>query len=587
LNDSAPAAVLVSADAGRIYRRLLRYAKPHWGMFAIGVLGMALYAATETATAWLAREFLNATFVKRNPQSLWFIPLAIVALFFFRGVGDYVSSYFPGWVGRQIIKSMRSELFAHYLRLPARYYDSASSSQMLSRLTYNIELVAEAATNSVTVLIRDTLSIAALLAWIFYINWELALIALAIAPLITWLLQGVNRLFRRYSTRIQNSMADVTRVAKEAIEGHRVIRVFNAQDYERRAFEVVNELNRHTNMRLISTRSSSGPVVQLIASIALAVVMYFAIRQVLTHAMEVGDFVSFLTGLLLISAPLRRLIQVFVPLQQGIAAGASVFEVLDEPLEDVGGTRALGRARGDVEYRDVHFVYASEKGPVLRGISLRAPAGSTLAIVGKSGSGKSTLVSLLPRFYDPQGGAICLDGVDVREYPLADLRRQVALVSQDVVLFNDSIRNNIAFSTADATPQAVEEAARAAYVLEFADELPQGLDTMVGDRGALLSGGQRQRIAIARAILKDAPVLILDEATSSLDTHSERRIQAALALLARNRTTLVIAHRLSTVEQADRIVVLDDGAVVETGTHGELLAQGGLYAQLYRLQFSA
>ena len=587
MNDSAPAAVLVSADAGRIYRRLLRYAKPHWGMFAIGVLGMALYAATETATAWLAREFLNATFVKRNPQSLWFIPLAIVALFFFRGVGDYVSSYFPGWVGRQIIKSMRSELFAHYLRLPARYYDSASSSQMLSRLTYNIELVAEAATNSVTVLIRDTLSIAALLAWIFYINWELALIALAIAPLITWLLQGVNRLFRRYSTRIQNSMADVTRVAKEAIEGHRVIRVFNAQDYERRAFEVVNELNRHTNMRLISTRSSSGPVVQLIASIALAVVMYFAIRQVLTHAMEVGDFVSFLTGLLLISAPLRRLIQVFVPLQQGIAAGASVFEVLDEPLEDVGGTRALGRARGDVEYRDVHFVYASEKGPVLRGISLRAPAGSTLAIVGKSGSGKSTLVSLLPRFYDPQGGAICLDGVDVREYPLADLRRQVALVSQDVVLFNDSIRNNIAFSTADATPQAVEEAARAAYVLEFADELPQGLDTMVGDRGALLSGGQRQRIAIARAILKDAPVLILDEATSSLDTHSERRIQAALALLARNRTTLVIAHRLSTVEQADRIVVLDDGAVVETGTHGELLAQGGLYAQLYRLQFSA
>jgi subfamily B ATP-binding cassette protein MsbA len=260
---------------------------------------------------------------------------------------------------------------------------------------------------------------------------------------------------------------------------------------------------------------------------------------------------------------------------------------LDEPLEDVGGQRALGRARGDVEYRDVHFVYASEKGPVLRGVSLRAPAGSTLAIVGKSGSGKSTLVSLLPRFYDPQQGSVCLDGVDVREYPLAELRRQVALVSQDVVLFNDTIRNNIAFSMAEATPQAVEDAARAAYVLEFADELPQGLDTLVGDRGTLLSGGQRQRIAIARAILKDAPVLILDEATSSLDTDSERRIQAALALLARNRTTLVIAHRLSTVEQADRIVVLDDGAIVETGTHTELLAQGGLYAQLYRLQFSA
>jgi subfamily B ATP-binding cassette protein MsbA len=490
-------------------------------------------------------------------------------------------------VGRQIIKAMRAELFAHYLRLPAIYYDSASSAQMLSRMTYNVELVAEASTNSVTVLIRDTLTIVALLGWLFYLDWQLTLIALTLAPLISILLQRVNRLFRRYSARIQNSMGDVTRVAKEAIEGHRVIRVFNAQDYEQRAFDVVNEQNRHSNMRLVGARASSGPIVQLIAAIGLAVVMYFAIRQVLSHAMPVADFLSFLAGLLLISAPLRRLMQVFGPLQQGIAAGASVFEVLDTPVEDVGGGRALLRARGEVEYRNVHFEYVAEKGAVLRGISLRAPVGSTLAIVGKSGSGKSTLVSLLPRFYDAQQGSVLLDGVDVREYALADLRRQVALVSQDVVLFNDTIRNNIAFSTADATAQAVEDAARAAYVLEFADELPQGLDTLVGDRGALLSGGQRQRIAIARAILKDAPVLILDEATSSLDTHSERRIQAALAQLARNRTTLVIAHRLSTVEQADHIVVLDDGAVVESGTHAELLAQGGLYAQLYRLQFSA
>jgi subfamily B ATP-binding cassette protein MsbA len=587
LNDSAPAAALVTAEAGRIYRRLLGYAAPHWGMFGIGVLGMMLFAATDASTAWLVREFLNATFVERNPQALWFIPIAIVVLFFLRGIGDYVSSYFPAWVGRQIIKSMRSELFAHYMRLPSTYYDAASSAKMLSRLTYNIELVAEAATNSVTVLIRDTLTIVALLGWLFYLNWQLTFIALLIAPFITWLLRRVNRLFRRYSARIQNSMADVTRVAKEAIEGHRVIRIFNAQDYEQRAFDVVNEQNRHSNMRLVGAQATSNPVVQLIAAIALAAVMYFAIREVLAHQMRVGDFVSFLTGLLLISAPLRRLIQVFVPLQQGIAAGASVFEVLDQPLEDVGGSRALERARGDVEYRDVHFMYVSEKGPVLRGISLRAPAGSTVAIVGKSGSGKSTLLGLLPRFYDPQQGCVCLDGIDVRDYRLTDLRRQVSLVSQDVMLFNDSIRNNIAFSMADATSQAVEDAARAAYVLEFADELPQGLDTLVGDRGTLLSGGQRQRIAIARAILKDAPVLILDEATSSLDTDSERRIQAALALLARNRTTLVIAHRLSTVEQADLILVLDDGAIVETGTHAQLLTLGGQYAQLYRLQFSA
>jgi ATP-binding cassette, subfamily B, bacterial MsbA len=587
LNERVRAAALASPDAGRIYRRLLRYGAPHWGMFSIGVLGMALYAATDASTAWLVRNFVSATFFERNPRALWFIPGAIVVLFFLRGVGDYVATYFPSWVGRQIIKSMRRDLFAHYLRLPASYYDAASSAQMLSRLTYNIELVAEASTNSVTVLIRDTLTIVALLGYLFYLNWQLTLIALTLAPLIAWLLQRVNRLFRRYSARIQNSMADVTRVAKEAIEGHRVIRVFNAHDYEQRAFDIVNELNRHSNMRLIGAKASSNPVVQLIAAIGLAAVMYFAIRQVLAHELKVEDFLAFLVALLLISAPLRRLLQVFVPLQQGIAAGASVFEVLDQPLEDVGGTRALTRARGDVEYRDVKFEYVSEKGLVLRGISLRAPAGTTLAIVGKSGSGKSTLVSLLPRFYDPQAGSVWLDGVDVREYRLADLRRQVSLVSQDVVLFNDSIRNNIAFSTAGASAQAVEDAARAAYVLEFTDELPQGLDTVVGDRGALLSGGQRQRIAIARAILKDAPVLILDEATSSLDTDSERRIQAALAQLARGRTTLVIAHRLSTVEQASCIVVLEDGAVVETGTHAQLLAHGGLYAQLYRLQFSA
>jgi subfamily B ATP-binding cassette protein MsbA len=587
LNDSTPATVLVSDDAGRIYRRLLRYAAPHWGMFAIGVLGMALYAATDASTAWLVREFLNLTFIQHNPKSIWFIPVALITLFFLRGSGDYIASYFPTWVGRQVIKSMRSDLFAHYLRLPASYYDSASSAQMLSRLTYNTELVAEAATNSVTVMIRDSLTIVALLGWLFYLNWQLTTLALTVAPIIAWLLQRVNRLFRRYSTRIQNSMGDVTRVAKEAIEGHRVVRVFNAQDYEMNAFEAVNELNRHSNMRLVNAKSTSNPVVQMIASVALAVVMYFAIHQVLSHAMGFADFASFLTGLLLTTQPLRRLMQIFVPLQQGIAAGASVFAVLDQAPEDPGGTRPLNRARGDVEYRDVRFVYNVEKGSVLRGISLRAPAGTTLAIVGKSGSGKSTLVSLLPRFYDPQEGAVLLDGVNVREYPLADLRRQVALVSQDVVLFNDTIRNNIAFSDSQATPEEVESAARAAYVLEFAEALPQGLDTLVGDRGMLLSGGQRQRIAIARAILKDAPVLILDEATSSLDTESERHIQAALAELASGRTTLVIAHRLSTVEQADCIAVLDDGAVVEVGTHSELLARAGLYAQLYRLQFSA
>ena len=555
-------------------------------MFLIGVVGMTMFAASDAALAWLVQKFLNGAFVERDMSILWFVPAGIVVLFFLRGVGDYISNYFPGWVGRQIIKAMRGELFSHYLDLPTRYYDRATSGQMLSRLTYNIELVAEATTNSVTVLIRDTLTIVGLLGWLFYLNWQLASFALALAPLIAWLMQRINRLFRRYSTRIQSSMGDVTRVAKEALDAHRLIKVFNAQTHERAAFDTVNERNRHTNMRLIGTKAMSNPVVQVIAAVGLAGVMFFAIQQVMAGRMQVGDFMSFLTAMLLVTAPLRRLMSVFGPLQQGIAAGASVFEVLDHPLEPDTGTREVTRARGDVEFADVSFVYEADKGAVLHGINLMAPAGSTVAIVGKSGSGKSTLVSLLSRFYDPTQGSVRLDGVDVRDYRLQSLRRQISFVSQDVVLFNDTIRNNIAFGATSPSGEEVEAAARAAHVLEFIDELPEGLDTFVGDRGALFSGGQRQRIAIARALLKNAPVLVLDEAMSALDTHSERIVQGALTDLMRNRTTLVIAHRLSTIELADRIVVMDEGAIVESGTHAELLARGGAYAKLHRLQFS-
>ncbi len=485
-----------------------------------------------------------------------------------------------------MIKSLRHDVFARYLQLPVSYFDRNGVAQLLSRLTYNIELVAEAATTAVTFIIRDTLTIVGLLGYLVYLNWRLTLFALAVAPVIVGLIRVTSKLFRRYSTRIQSSMGDVTRVAKEALESQRMIKVFNAEQQQIEGFEQVNERNRASFMKLITVKAVSNPVVQMIAAFGLAAVMYMAIRDVLEEGLTIGEFTSFLTALLLVTAPLRRLVSVVGPLQQGIAAGQSVFEVLDSPAEDKGGNVALVRARGDIEFRDVSFTYDSEKGRVLSGISFRVAPGETLAIVGRSGSGKSTLISLLPRFHDPESGMVLLDGIDIREYRLPDLRSQIALVSQDVMLVDDSIRNNIAFSKPGADADSVLRAARASHVLEFAEQLPDGLETAVGERGTLLSGGQRQRVAIGRAILKDSPILILDEATSALDAESEHLVQTALGVLLRGRTTLVIAHRLSTIERADRIIVMDEGRIVESGTHAALLAAGGVYAALHRMQFN-
>ena len=573
-------------DAAAVYRRLLSYARPHWGMFMIGVLGMVMYATVSPIIAWFIKRFLNAAFLAKNLLVLKFVPLGLIALFMFRGVGDFLANYFPAWVGRQMITTIRAELFAKYLQLPTSWYERESSGPMLSRLTYNAELVADAATNSVTILIRDSLTIGGLIAYLVWQNWQLAAFALLAAPVIAALMRSVNRRFRRYATRIQNSMGDVTRVAKEAIEAHRVVKVFNAQQHLQSAFAAANELNRHTNMRLVAARAASNPVVQLIAALGLAGVLFVADRQVANGTMQVGEFLGFLTALLLVTEPLRRLVNVSGPLQQSIAAGASMFAVLDAPIEPQGGTRTLTRARGEVEFRNVNFTYDLEKGKVLHDVNLRVPAGATVAIVGRSGSGKSTLVSLLPRFYDPSSGAVLLDGVDIREYRLHDLRAQISLVSQEVVLFNDTIRNNIVFGATALDGPALLAAAQAAFVSEFVAELPLGLETEVGDRGLLLSGGQRQRIAIARALLRNSPILVLDEATSSLDTASERHIQAALDQLVKNRTTFVIAHRLSTIEHADLIVVMQDGAIVESGTHEQLVAKSQVYARLHQLQFN-
>jgi ATP-binding cassette, subfamily B, bacterial MsbA len=583
--DRATKSVL-TAGAWQTYRRLLSYVRPHREMFLLGILGAAVFAASMVSFAAFAKEFGDGTFQNRDPRTIVVLPLALIGLFALRGLGDFVQTYCMGHVGRHVVKRLRSQIFERMMQLPIGYYDRNSSSVLLSRLTYNTEQVGQAATDSVVVTVREALTVLGSIAWLFIVNPRLAAIAMTMGPLVAWLVTIINRKFRRYSRRIQDSMGDITRVAKETLDAPRVVKVYNAQGYQNAQFEAVNEHNRKSFMRLVLTKGLSNPVVQLVMALGSAVVLSIAIADVVHGRSSMGDLMAFLVALVNISQPLRSLVGVAGPLQQGIAAGQSIFDLLDEPSEPPGGALIAQRVRGDIEFEHVSFSYPVGKGTTLHDLSLRVAAGQRLAIVGKTGSGKSTVVNLLPRFYDINEGSVRVDGHDVREYELTSLREQIALVSQEVVLFNDTIRANIAFGR-NASPAAIEDAARAAHVMEFAQALPAGLDTMVGDRGVLLSGGQRQRISIARALLKNAPILILDEATSALDTESERIIQAALEQLMHNRTTLVIAHRLSTVEKADRIVVMDAGRIVESGTHAELLARNGQYAMLHRLQFAA
>ena len=583
----------------RAYRRLLGYLRPFRGRFILGILGGVLFSATMASFALLAKKFGDGTFTHQDPRTIVWVPLALVGLFILRGLGDFIQTYFMGYVGRQIVSQLRREVFRRILQLPIGYFDRSSSGALLSRLTYNTEQIGQATTDSVIIVVRTTLTILASVGFLLWLNVRLTLIALTMGPLVGWLVSVINRHFRRYSRRIQDSMGDVTRVAKESFEAPRLIKVYNAQEHLGRQFDAVNDHNLRSNMKLILTKGVSNPIVQLVTVVGLAFVLSIAIADAIHGRMSMGDLFGFLTALVSIAQPLRELVGVAGPLQQGIAAGQSLFELLDQPVEPQGGTWRVARARGAVQFDHVWFSYAGgvtaadpgaaparERAAALADVSLQVAAGESLAIVGRSGSGKSTLVNLLPRFYDAGAGSVRIDGHDVRDYELRNLREQIAVVSQDVVLFDDTIRNNIAFGR-ELPDAAIERAAEAAHVLEFARSQPAGLDALVGDRGVLLSGGQRQRIAIARALLKDAPILILDEATSALDTEAERHIQAALAQLVRNRTTLIIAHRLSTVEQADRIIVLDAGAIAESGTHVQLLAHGGLYAQLHRLQFSA
>ncbi len=575
-----------------IYRRLLEYARPHWPVFVIAALGMVFYAATDTGFAWLIKNLLvsvNAPGTAITPEAErirdW-LPLAILVLFLVRGTAEFAAAFSIGWIGRAVVKHLRALVFDKFLHLPTRFFDGTSTGQLLSRLTFNIEQIADAASSVVTVLIRDSLTAIGLIAYMVYLSPPLSAFVFLVAPLLAVLIRVLSRMFRRHSTRIQESMGELTRITGETLQSHKTIKIFNGQDFEAQRFEAANERNRRMNMRLYATKGAGDGVTSLLAAFGMAGVVFVVNQDFVRESLELGDFGGFIAALLLLMRPIRALTGINVSLQRGIAAGESVFQVLDSDVERDTGTLEPARVSGKVEFRHLNFDYAADKGLVLRDINLVVPAGQTLAIVGKSGSGKSTLVGLVPRFYDAVQGAVLVDDRPVGDYRLSALRNQISLVSQEVILFNDTIAGNIAYGSLGPVSRAdIEAAARAAHVDEFADQLPEGLDTSVGDRGLLLSGGQRQRIAIARALLKNAPILILDEATSALDTESERHIQEALGRLIQDRTTFVIAHRLSTIESADRILVMGDGAILEVGSHAELMAAGGHYAHLHRLQF--